>query len=67
MTDLKMIMSVYRLPRHSARQILHEIRKQPIFSGWWLHNLRKDYHTIFVGDKPGMGTNPGNGLVNQKE
>jgi hypothetical protein len=64
MTDLKMIMSVYRLPRHSARQVLHEIRKQPVFSSWWLKNIQQDYHRIYVGDKSGEESNPGRGLVN---
>ena len=58
MTKLKTVMHRYRCSRRMARCFINSINKQKAL-------LRAEiYRIIYVGDKPGEGTNVGTGLVN---
>lgn len=52
------------MPRHRARRWLHLVRKYKTFGKALLSLVHSSYSMIYVGDKPGEGTNIGCGLVN---
>lgn len=51
-------MLLTRKPRSYARAMLH------LYQRWLKSRRKKIHHMIYVGDKPGEGTNIGEGLVN---
>lgn len=53
MTKLKTVMHQLHYPRRKARKILRSIKRSKYL-----------YHIVFLGDKPGEGTNVGRGLLN---
>lgn len=65
MTDLKLIMRWYNVPRYKARRKINRLRKNPSpFYEEYIKLIRRAYHLVYIGDKPGEGTNIGCGLVN---
>lgn len=79
MTELKTFMHAYHMPRVKCKRFLNSLNKissvykkevlalakERIYIVAEFRKVKSYHHMIYVGDKPGEGTNVGCGLINQ--